>query len=107
MDRPHLPPPLPDESQPQRIVCAGRLERFKGQDVLVQAFAMIAAKHPRAQLLLIGPDQWSRKEKFSQVTERLVRDESIRARIHLSGPQPLISTQDELRRAAIAVVPST
>jgi glycosyltransferase involved in cell wall biosynthesis len=107
MDVPSSRPPLPDESEPQRIVCAGRIERFKGQDVLVQAFAMIAAKHPRAQLLLIGPDQWCRKEKFSHVIEHLVHDESIRSRIQLSGPQPLISTQDELRRAAIAVVPST
>jgi glycosyltransferase involved in cell wall biosynthesis len=107
MDVPRFRPPLPDDSQPQRIVCAGRLERFKGQDVLVAAFAIIAAKHPRAQLLLIGPDQWSRKERFAQVIEHLVRDEQIRSRIHLSGAQPLLSTQDELRRAAIAVVPST
>src|SRR6185436_20686322 len=107
MDVPRYRPPLPDESEPQRIVCAGRLERFKGQDVLVAAFAMIAAKHPRAELLLIGPDQWSRKEKFAQVIEHLVPNEAIRARIQLSGAQPLVSTQDELRRAAIAVVPST
>src|SRR6185436_18880108 len=107
MDVPRYRPPMPDAYEPQRIVCAGRLERFKGQDVLVAAFAMIAAKHPRAQLLLIGPDQWSKKERFAQVVEHLVRDESIRALIQLSGPQPLVSTQDELRRAAIAVVPST
>jgi glycosyltransferase involved in cell wall biosynthesis len=107
MDVPRFRPPLPDESGPQRIVCAGRLERFKGQDVLVQAFAMIAAKHPSAQLLLIGPDQWSRKHRFDEVIEMLVPDEAIRSRIQLRGPQPLVSTQDELRRAAIAVVPST
>jgi glycosyltransferase involved in cell wall biosynthesis len=75
--------------------------------VLVQAFAMIAAKHPRAQLLLIGPDQWSKKHRFAEVVEKLVPNEAIRSRIQLSGPQPLVSTQDELRRAAIAVVPST
>lgn len=107
MDVPHSRPPLPDEKEPQRIVCAGRIERFKGQDVLVAAFAMIAAKHPRAQLLLVGPDQWSRRERFAQVVEHLVPDEAIRSRIFLSGAQPLVSTQDQLRRAAIAVVPST
>src|SRR5205823_2018824 len=107
MDVPQYRPPLPDEDEPPRIVCAGRLERFKGQDVLVQAFAMIAAKHPRAQLLLIGPDQWSRRERFTQVIQRLIRDESIGSRIQLIGPQPLVSTQDELRRATIAVIPST
>src|SRR5258705_11588868 len=107
MDVPRFRPPLPDESGPQRIVCAGRLERFKGQDVLVQAFAMIAAKHPRAQLLLIGPDQWSRKHRFGELIEKMVPNVAIRSRIELRGPQPLVSTQDELRRAAIAVVPST
>ena len=107
MDVPPLRPSLADESESQRIVCAGRLERFKGQDVLVQAFAMIAANHPSAQLLLIGPDQWSRRHRFTDVIEKLVPDEAIRSRIELRGPQPLVSTQDELRRAAIAVVPST
>ncbi len=107
MDVPPYRPPLPDESEPQRIVCAGRLERFKGQDVLVKAFALIARKHPRAELLLIGPDQWSKKQKFTDLIARLVPDESIRARIELRGPQPLVSTQDALRSAAIAVIPST
>jgi glycosyltransferase involved in cell wall biosynthesis len=107
MDVPPYRPPLPEEDEPQRIVCAGRLERFKGQDVLVRAFAMMARKHPKAELVLVGPDQWSRKQRFSEVIERLVADEKIRARIRLQGPQPLSLTQDELRRAAIAVVPST
>ncbi len=107
MDVPASRPPLPDEAEPQRIVCAGRLERFKGQDVLVSAFAMIAAKHPRAQLLLIGPDQWSRKHRFGDLIQQLVPNEAIRSRIELRGPQPLVSTQEELRRAAMAVVPST
>ncbi|HEV8607072.1 MAG TPA: glycosyltransferase family 4 protein [Tepidisphaeraceae bacterium] len=107
MDVPKFRPPLPDKSEPQRIVCAGRLERFKGQDVLVKAFAMIARKHPDAQLLLIGPDQWSRKQRFNEVIESLVPDKAIRSRIELRGPQPLVWTQEELKRAAIAVVPST
>jgi glycosyltransferase involved in cell wall biosynthesis len=107
MDVPNFRPPLPDDWEPQRIVCAGRIERFKGQDVLVKAFAMIARKHPNARLLLIGPDQWSRKQRFSEVVESLVRDEEIRSRIELRGPQALGPTQYELRQAAVAVVPST
>ena len=104
MDVPEHPAPLPPIDGPRRIVCAGRLERFKGQDTLVKAFARIAAKHPAAELVLIGPDQWSTKFTFAQLVDRLVPDAGIRRRIHLSGPQPLAQVQDALRGAAIAVV---
>ena len=40
--RPPGPAPLPPVGEEQRVVCAGRLERFKGQDALVRAFARIA-----------------------------------------------------------------
>jgi glycosyltransferase involved in cell wall biosynthesis len=107
MDVPADAAPLPDPRGPQRIVCAGRLERFKGQDVLVKAFARIAPQHPKAQLVIIGPDQWSTKETFSQVVDQLVPDREVRGRIVLTGPQPLAAVQEELRRAAVAVVCSS
>jgi len=104
MDVPAEPAPLPDAAGPQRIVCAGRLERFKGQDILVSAFARIAQVHPPAELHLIGPDQWSTTFKFSKLVARLVPDERIRRRIFLDGPQPLAQVQKDLTRATIAVV---
>jgi glycosyltransferase involved in cell wall biosynthesis len=107
MDVPEDPAPLPGSDEPQRIVCAGRLERFKGQDTLVKAFARIAADHPRAQLHIIGPDQWSQTETFANVVDQLVTDADIRRRIILTGPQPLAQVQQELRRAAVAVVCSS
>jgi glycosyltransferase involved in cell wall biosynthesis len=107
MDIPSDAAPLPDPRGPQRIVCAGRLERFKGQDVLVKAFARIAPKYPRAQLVIVGPDQWSPRESFAQVVEQLVPDPQVRSRIILTGRQPLSAVQEELRRAAVAVVCSS
>jgi glycosyltransferase involved in cell wall biosynthesis len=107
MDVPEIPAPLPGLDETQRIVCAGRLERFKGQDTLVKAFARIAASHPRAQLHIIGPDQWSQTESFAQVVDQLVPDAEVRSRIILTGPQPLAQVQEELRRAAVAVVCSS
>jgi glycogen(starch) synthase len=104
MDVPTTATPLPPADGPQRIVCAGRLERFKGQDTLVKAFARIAAKHPRAELVLIGPDQWSRKMTFSQCVDRWVTDTSIRRRILLPGPQSLEQVQSALRSATVAAV---
>ena len=91
----------------QKIVCAGRLERFKGQDCLVKAFARIAAKHPSAQLVLIGPDQWSTQYSFQDLVNRTVSDESIRSRIILTGPLRLAQVQTALGEAAIAVICSS
>jgi len=107
MDVPEAPAPLPPADGPQRIVCAGRLERFKGQDTLVKAFARIAAKHPQAELRIIGPDQWSEKQTFEQVVDQLVPEADIRRRIILAGRQPLAQVQEELRNAGIAVICSS
>jgi glycosyltransferase involved in cell wall biosynthesis len=107
MDVPEAPAPLPPGDGPQRIVCAGRLERFKGQDTLVKAFARIAAQHPRAELHIIGPDQWSEKQTFAQVVDQLVPEPDIRRRIVLAGRQPLAQVQEELRNACVAVICSS
>jgi glycosyltransferase involved in cell wall biosynthesis len=107
MDVPADAAPLPDPDGPQRIVCAGRLERFKGQDTLVKAFARIAANHPRAELRIIGPDQWSEREPFSAVVDHLVPDPDARRRVILTGPMPLASVQAELRAATVAVICSS
>jgi len=103
MHVPERPPALAGDG---RIVCLGRLERFKGQDILVEAFAKVAPRHPRARLILVGPDQW-RPEPFAAVLHRLASDPRTHRRIHLTGPVPLWRSQAELGRASIAVVPST
>jgi glycosyltransferase involved in cell wall biosynthesis len=107
MDVTPIAPPLPGPDEPQRVVIAGRLERFKGQDTLVKAFARIARHHPRAELHVIGPDQWSPTESFAQVVDQLVPEPDVRRRIVLTGPQPLAKVQEELRRAAAVVVCSS
>jgi len=38
----------------QLIVCVGRLDRYKGHDNLLAAFAALAPERPRARLLLVG-----------------------------------------------------
>jgi glycosyltransferase involved in cell wall biosynthesis len=96
--------PLPPAGGPQRIVCAGRLERFKGQDTLVKAFARIAMKHARAELVLIGPDQWSSRMSFARCVDRWVPDANVRRRIHLVGPQSLEQVQAALRSATVAAI---
>jgi glycosyltransferase involved in cell wall biosynthesis len=44
----------PGPDGPRRIVNVGRLERSKGQDVLLEAFAHVAPEHPDVVLDLIG-----------------------------------------------------
>jgi glycosyltransferase involved in cell wall biosynthesis len=107
MDVPAEAAPLPPADGPQRIVCAGRLERFKGQDTLVRAFARIAGKHPAAELLLIGPDQWSIGTSFGEWVNRWVPQDDVRRRITLTGAWPLPRVQEALRGAAVAVVCSS
>ncbi len=107
MDVPRQRHPLPPADGPQRIVCAGRIERFKGQDVLVRAFAKIAPQHPQAQLILIGPDQWSPDESFASLIEKICPDPQTRGRIHLPGPMPLRAVQDELVDSSIVAVCSS
>ncbi len=107
MDVPRQRPALPGPKEPQRILCAGRIERFKGQDVLVRAFAKIAQAHPQAELLLVGPDQWSPSQPFSDVLRTLVKDPAVRSRIHLIGPLTLRAVQDELNKCALAAVCSS
>jgi glycosyltransferase involved in cell wall biosynthesis len=106
MDIPTEPQPPADAQGPQQIVCAGRIERFKGQDILVKAFSIIAAAHPRARLRLIGPDQWG-QEPFANLIARLVPQAAIRERITLTGPLPLSQVQRELAEASVAVICST
>ena len=107
MDVPAAPASLPPADGPQRILCAGRIERFKGQDALVKAFVRIAARHPRAQLVLLGPDQWSSKTTFAKLVDGWAADQTIRRRIILAGRVSLQQVQDELAAATIAVISST
>jgi glycosyltransferase involved in cell wall biosynthesis len=106
MDVPDEGAPLPAPDGPQRIVCTGRIERLKGQDTLASAFAMIAGRHPRAELWLIGPDSWGGRRPFARMLESIVPDPAIRSRIHLTGMLPLDQCEQHVRTAAVGVVAS-
>jgi D-inositol-3-phosphate glycosyltransferase len=99
-------PPLPSDTGVQKITCIGRLEPLKGQDILVRAFSMIAAKHPHARLQLVGPDRWPGKHRFVQLLTRLAPDPEVRARIDLTGAVPLENIPTILRESRLAIIPS-
>ncbi len=106
MDIPPAPAALPSEGGSATVVCVGRIEPLKGQDVLAHAFAQIARRHPEAQLLFLGPDRWPGRRNFAELLPLLVPDPQIRSRIHLPGSVPLQRVGEVLRTARLAVIPS-
>lgn len=58
------------------VACIGRLAPVKGQHVLLEAFARVAPRHPRARLLLVG-DGPARAELEEQA-RRLSLDGNVR-----------------------------
>ena len=62
--------------------CAGRLERGKGQDVLLRAIAILAPRFPLLHLLLVGDG--SERERLSALAARL----GISDRVHFTGYTP-------------------
>jgi len=106
MDIPETLHPLPPENGKPHIVCIGRIEPLKGQDTLARAFSMIAPKYPGARLVIIGPDRWPGKHRFSELLPKIVPDSEIRSRIDLPGAVPLENVSTMLRAARIAVISS-
>jgi glycosyltransferase involved in cell wall biosynthesis len=81
------------------LLCAvGRLSREKGQDVLIDAFARIAPRHPALQVALAGdgPDRLSLEARSTAL--------GVRARVHFLGHQPHVARV--YTAADIIVLPS-
>jgi glycosyltransferase involved in cell wall biosynthesis len=86
---------------PDKLVCAGRMVRLKGQEILIRALPRVITAHPGAHLTLIGtgPDQ-SR-------LRRLVHDLSLQKHVRFAGWLPREDTLREMATAQAVVVPST
>lgn len=50
-----LTTPSASQAEP-RLLFVGRFDRIKGADILLEAFARIAAQHPSCRLTFVGPD---------------------------------------------------
>jgi glycosyltransferase involved in cell wall biosynthesis len=86
------------EERPARVVYAGQLYPWKGVDVLVEAMAHVED----AWLVILGgfagESDWAR-------IRALVAERGLAERTELPGTVPQAQVADELRRAAVVVVP--
>ena len=82
------------------ILHVARLQEVKGTEYLIRAFALIAAQHPLARLVIIG------EGKLRKRLERLARETGLAERIAFLGAKPHEQVLGWMRRAAMLVLPS-
>jgi glycosyltransferase involved in cell wall biosynthesis len=101
---------LPDCDR-NRIVFVGRFDRHKGGDVMIDAFALLAAARPTFTLDFVGPDRGLLDEAGELVhvdayLNRRVPDTNVRKRIVVHGQQPPGAIDAFRRRGLVTIVPS-
>lgn len=88
------PVPLPDDPLTltpdllERVLFVGRFDHIKGGDVVVDAFALIAAANPHCKLSFVGPDVGIPRADGSieMLADRLAKlPAEIRSRVHVFG----------------------
>lgn len=93
---------LPALKERRFLLFLGRIHEKKGCDLLVEAFAKIAASHPDLHLAIAGPDQTGLKSKLiAQATKAGIAD-----RIHWPGMLAGDAKWGAFRAAEAFVLPS-
>ena len=82
------------------ILAASRLAPYKGIDLLLMAFAALAARRPRARLLILGRDFQGGHAR------RLARALGLSRRVRFAGELPAPRVRACMRRARLFVFPS-
>ena len=67
------------------IGAIGRLERMKGFDLVIQAFATVVAEHPQARLLIVGDVDFDRLRSVKDDLMQLARDLGISDKVVFTG----------------------
>lgn len=96
-----------ENCRPNQILFVGRFDRHKGGDVVLDAFAKIAASFPQVELVFAGPDRGFETDNGRQYTlDDYVKEripDSYRPRVHLLGhtsPERI----EELRRESFVCI---
>jgi len=80
------------------VVCVSRLEKGKGQDLLIKAFVQVKKRVPKAQLIIVG------EGIFREELAELITDLKLSANVQLIGRVPNALT--EMAKANLCVFPS-
>ncbi len=87
---------LPEE----RIVCVGRLDTSKGQDILIHAIKILKAEFPRVRAYFVGSGKDA--NTFAQLAEKL----DVSAHCTFVGSVPHSEVLLWMRSASLTIVPS-
>jgi len=91
------PEPLPEDRQ---VAFVGVLDRHKGVDILMDAWAQVVREHPQARLLLAGDGA------LRGAVDRRIREGGLDSRVRLLGHQPRPRVKELLDRSRMLVLPS-
>jgi glycosyltransferase involved in cell wall biosynthesis len=92
----------PGLSDADLVVFLGRITPKKGIDILLSAFAVVAADHPRARLVVAGPDDEGHGDQVRALVYRLGLEE----RVHMPGMLLGRAKLELLAAAQVWVLPS-
>jgi len=68
------------------IVCASAMTPWKGQDILVKAFQLVAPEEPRAHLVIVGGSQGSRRQdRYEADLQEQVAASGLAERVTFTG----------------------
>lgn len=74
-----LPPDAPV------ILALGRLQRFKGQHLLLDAFPRVLASHPRARLVIVGGTLFGQEPQYAEALRQRASGPDLAHRVHVTG----------------------
>lgn len=93
--------PGADPDEQAVIVVVGRIERAKGQDILIEALPAILAAVPEAHIRLVGSDGG-----LADLLARRASELGVAERVALEGARPREELPSIYRSAAVCAVPS-
>jgi D-inositol-3-phosphate glycosyltransferase len=67
----------------QVVLCLGSIERRKSQAMLTQAFGLIADRHPRARLVIVGETGDGHRAGYQAALREFVRRARLEARVQI------------------------
>jgi glycosyltransferase involved in cell wall biosynthesis len=65
------------------VLCLGTIERRKSQAMLAQAFALVADRHPRAQLVIVGETGDPHRKGYQSALRECVRRTGLESRVRI------------------------